>query len=129
MCGDGSYESPLVSRSFASSPDSSLSHNSLLMLYNHLRFFNHLLLFPVTILPTYPYSLLNTCPYHFNLLSCTFLDILFSHLRCLSNAFTPRSIQLGHSTQLFQNHHFHHIQLFLLRFLHYPLGTVHHCWS
>ena len=30
---------------------------------------------PITILPTYSSSLLNTCPYHFNLLCCTFLDI------------------------------------------------------
>ena len=50
------------------------------MLSNHLRFGLPLLLFPgtsivTTILPTYSSSLLNTCPYHFNLLSCTFLDI------------------------------------------------------
>ena len=52
----------------------------LLMLSNHLRFGLPLLLFPgtsitITLLPTYSYSLRNTCPYHFNLRSCTFLDI------------------------------------------------------
>ena len=64
----------------ASSPDNSLSDKSFLMISNHLRFGLPLLLFPgtsihITLLPTYSYSLLKTCPYHFNLLSCTFLDI------------------------------------------------------
>ena len=48
------------------------------MLSNHLRFGLPLLLFPgtsITLLPTYSSSLLDTCPYHFNLLSCTFLDV------------------------------------------------------
>ena len=50
------------------------------MLSNHLRFGLPLLLFPgtsipITLFPTYSSSLLETCPYHFNLLSCTFLDI------------------------------------------------------
>ena len=66
--------------SFASSPDNSLFDKSFLMLSKHLRFGLPLLLFPgtsipITLLPTYSSSLLNTCPYHFNLLSCTFLDI------------------------------------------------------
>ena len=57
-----------------------LSDKSFLMLSNHLRFGLPLLLFPgtsiaITILPTYSSSLLKTYPYHFNLLSCTFLDI------------------------------------------------------
>ena len=65
-----------LTRSCASSPDSSLSDKSFLMLSNHLRFGLPLLLFPgtsitITLLPTYSSSLLNTCPYH----SCTFLDI------------------------------------------------------
>ena len=65
---------------YASSPDNSLSDKSFLMLSNHLRFGIPLLLFPstpipITILPTYSSSLLNTCPYYFNLVSCTFLDI------------------------------------------------------
>ena len=65
--------------SCASSLDNSLSNKLFLMLSNHLRFGLPLLLFPgtsipITLLPTYS-SLLNTCPYHFNLLSCTFLDI------------------------------------------------------
>ena len=69
-----------LTQSCASSPDNSLSDKSLLMLSNHLRFGLPLLLFPgtsilITLLPTYSFSLLNTCPYHFNLLSCTFLDI------------------------------------------------------
>ena len=63
--------------SCASSPDSSLSDKSFLTLSNHLCFGLPLLLFPgtITLLPTYSYSLLNTCPYRFNLLFCTFLDI------------------------------------------------------
>ena len=69
-----------LGRSCASSPDNSLSDKSFLMLSNHLRFGLPLLLFPgtsipITILPTYSSSLLKTCPCHFNLLSCTFLDI------------------------------------------------------
>ena len=64
----------------ASSLDNSLSFKSFLMLSNHLRFGLPVLLFPgtsiaITLFPTYSSSLLNTCPYHFNLLSCTFLDI------------------------------------------------------
>ena len=67
-------------RSWASSLDNSLSDKSFLMLSNHLRFGLSLLLFPstsipITLLPTYSSSLLNTCPNHFNLLSCTFFFI------------------------------------------------------
>ena len=69
-----------LARSCASSPDSPVSDKSFLMLSNHLRFGLPLLLFPgtsiaITLLPTYSSSLLNTCPYHFNLLSCTFILI------------------------------------------------------
>ena len=69
-----------LSRSWASSLDNSLCDKSFLMLSNHLRFGLPLLLFPgtsiaITLLPTYSPSLLNTCPYHFNLLSCNVLDI------------------------------------------------------
>ena len=47
---------------------------------NHLRFGLPRLLFPgtsiaITLLPTYSSFLCNTCPHHFNLLSCTFLDV------------------------------------------------------
>ena len=67
-------------RSCASSLDNSLSDKFLLMFSNHLRFGLPLLLFPgtsitITLLPTYSSSLLNSCPYHFNLLSYTFLEI------------------------------------------------------
>ena len=69
-------------RSCASSLDNSLSDKWFLILSNYLRFGLPLLLFPgtsiaITLLPTYSSSLRNTCPwpYHFNLLSCTFLDI------------------------------------------------------
>ena len=70
---------PYWTRSWTSSPDNSLFNKSFLMLSNHLRF-DLPLLFPatsitITLLPTYSSSLLKTCPYHFNLLSCTFLDI------------------------------------------------------
>ena len=67
-----------------SSPDNSLSDKSFLMLSYHLLLGLPLLLspgisIPITLLPrllpTYSSSLLNTCPYHVNLLSCTFLDI------------------------------------------------------
>ena len=56
----------------------SLSDKSFLMLSKHLRFGLPLLLFPgtsitITLLPTF--SLLDTCPCHFNLPSYTFLDI------------------------------------------------------
>ena len=69
-----------LDRSCASSSDNPLSDKSLLMLSIHLRFGLPLLLFPGTsipntLFPTYSSSLLETCPYHFNLLSCTFLDI------------------------------------------------------
>ena len=69
-----------LDRSCASSSDNPLSDKSFLMLSIHLRFGLPLLLFPDTsipntLFPTYSSSLLETCPYHFNLLSCTFLDI------------------------------------------------------
>ena len=69
-----------LARSCVSSLDNSFSDKSFPMVSIHLRFGLHLLLFPgtsipVALLPTYSSSLLNTCPYHFNLLSCTFLDI------------------------------------------------------
>ena len=69
-----------LDRSCASSSDNPLSDKSFLMLSIHLRFGLPLLLFPGTsipntLFPTYSSSLLETCPYHFNLLSCTFLDI------------------------------------------------------
>ena len=67
-------------RQCCSSPDSSLSDKSFLMLSNHLYFGLPLLLFhgtsiTITLLPTHYSSLLNTCSYHFKLFSCTFLDI------------------------------------------------------
>ena len=69
-----------LTQSCASSPDNSLSDKSFLMLSNHLRYRRPLLLAPgtsitITLLPTYSYSLPNTCSYDFNLLSHTFLDI------------------------------------------------------
>ena len=87
-----------LARSCVSSLDNSFSDKSFPMVSIHLRFGLPLLLFPGTsipipLLPTYSSSLLNTCPYHFNLLSCT-----FSHLRCPSNSFIPNSVQLGDST-------------------------------
>ena len=90
-----------LARSWASSLDNSLSDKSFLMLSNHLRFGLPLLLFPgtsiaITLLPTYSSSLLNTCPYHFNLLYCTFLDIsptfvvpLILSFLILSSSVTP----------------------------------------
>ena len=87
-----------LARSCVSSLDNSLSDKSFLLLSNHLLFVLPLLLFPgtsitITLFPTYSSSLLNTCPYHFNLLSCTFLAISPT-----SNSFIPNSVQLGDST-------------------------------
>ena len=119
-----------LTRSCASSPDSSLSVKLFLRLSNHLRMCRPLLRFSgtsinINLLPTYSSSHLNTCPYHFNLLSCSFLDIsptcampVFISFLILSNLMTPLI------------HHNILIQLLLLCFLHCPsLGTVHHCWS
>ena len=69
-----------LARSCVSSLDNSLSDKSFQVQSNHLRFRLPLLLFPgtsiaITLLPTYSSSLRTTCPYHFNILSCTFLDI------------------------------------------------------
>ena len=69
-----------LARYYVSSFDNSFSDQSFPMVSIHLRFGLPLLLFPgtsipITLLPTYSSSLHNTCPYHFNLLSCTFLDI------------------------------------------------------
>ena len=66
-------------------------------------------------------SLPITCPYHFDPLSCNFLDY-FSHLRCPSNSFIPYSVQLCDSTHTSQHPNFCRI----LCFLHCPcLCTVH----
>ena len=69
-----------LARSCVSSLDNSFSDKSFPMVSIHLRVGLPLLLFPgtsiaITLLPTYSSSLLSTCPYHFNLLSCTFLYI------------------------------------------------------
>ena len=107
-----------LSRSCASSLDNnSLSDKSFLVLSNHLRFGLPLLLFPgtstaITLLPSYSSSLLNTCPYYFNLLSCTFLDI--SPTFVASNSFIPYSVQIVDSTHPSYHPHFRHIQLLLL---------------
>ena len=70
----------LVKRLHLGRSCTSSSDKSFLMLSNHLRVGLSLLLFPgtstpITLFPTYSSSLLETCPYHFNLLSCTFLDV------------------------------------------------------
>ena len=60
-------------------PDIPFSVKTCLMLSTHLHFSHNFLLFCTsitsTLLPTYSSSLLMTCSYHFNLLSCTFVDI------------------------------------------------------
>ena len=62
------------------------------------------------------------CTYHFNLPSCTFLDI--------SPTFVPYSVRLSNTTDPSQHPHFHHVILLLLRFLYCPCHRpIHHCWS
>ena len=59
----------------------------------------------ITLLPTYPSSLLITCPYHVNLLSCTFvfhLIILFFILSSFMSSKHPS-----------QHPHSHHIEVLL----------------
>ena len=82
----------------------------------HLRFGLPLLLFPgtsiaINLLPTYSSSLLSTCPYHFNLLSCTFMDIsptfvvpLILSFLILSSLLTPlihRNILISATSNFF----------------------------
>ena len=104
------------------------------MLSSHSHFGLPLLLFPgtsipITLLPMHSSSLLNTYAYHFNLLSCNFLDISPTFVVPLILSFLILC-QLGESTHPSYHPNFHHIQLILLCFLHYPrLGTVHHCQS
>ena len=88
-----------LGRSCASSSDNPLSDKSFLMLSNHLRFGLTLLLFPgtsipITLFPTYSYSLLETCP-----LQPTLLHFLgyFSHFCRPSNSLIPNSVQPGDS--------------------------------
>ena len=74
-----------LTRSFASSPDSSPSDKSFLTLFNHLRFGIPLLLFQRT-------SITISCPHIlllFSVCAHTVLHFLgyFSHLRCPSNSF------------------------------------------
>ena len=81
-----------LTRYCASYPGNSLSDKSFLMLSNHFRFDLTVLLFPgnpitTTLLPTYSSSLLNTCLHHFNLFSCTFLDISHTFVDLLNLPF------------------------------------------
>ena len=123
-------------RSCPYSPENSLSNKSFLMLSNLLCFGLPLLLFPgtsitITIFPTHSSSLLKTCPYHFNLLSCTFLDIsptfaaplILSYL-IMSSLVAPLNTHLNiliTATSNFFSCAFLTAQL--------SIGTVHHCWS
>ena len=114
-----------LARSCASSPDNSLSDKSFLVLSNHLRFGLPLFLFPGTSIPitrllTYSSSILNTCPYHFNLLSCTFFDISPTFVVPLILSFLILSSLVTPLIHLDMYPHFH-IQLLLLCFLHCPL--------
>ena len=90
------------------------SVKSCLMLSIHLHFYLPFLLFhgtsiAMTLLVTYPSSLLITCLYHFHLLSCTFLDI--SYFGCPSFLILN---QFRDSTHPSQSRQFQHIQLLLL---------------
>ena len=82
-----------LDRSCASSSDNPLSDKSFLMLSIHLRFGLPLLLFPGTsipntLFPTYSSSLLETCPYHFNLYCTTTALCIFLSPRCVSVGLT-----------------------------------------
>ena len=113
-----------LTRSCTSSLDNSLSDKSFLMLSNH-----HLL-FPgpfttITLFPTQPYyySLLNTCSCHFNLLSCTFLDISLTFVVALILSFLILSSLVTALIHLLKHPHFRHIKLLLLCFRHCPCLT------
>ena len=103
------------------------------MLSNHLRFGLPLLFSPgtsttitITLLPTYSSSLLNT--YHFNILSCTFLEISptfvvpvilsFLILSSLVTHFIHLNILISAASNFFS-----------CAFSNAHLGTVRHCWS
>ena len=92
----------------SSSPYNSLSNKLFLMLSNHLRFGLPLLLFPgssipITLLPTYSSSLLNTCPYHFNLLCVIqIVNTLSRKKKCLKSFLNCVWLQL-HVYMIFQS--------------------------
>ena len=108
-----------------------LSDKSFLVLSNHLRFGLALLLFPNTPSPSLfcPHILLNTCPYHFNLLSYTFLDICstFAVPLILSFLILPTLVTpLVHLNILISATS----NFFFCSFFTAPcISTIHHCWS
>ena len=122
-----------LTRSCATSPGIHLSDKSFLMLSNHLRFGLPLPLFPgtsitVTLSPTYSYSHFNTCPHHFNILSCTFFYnsptfVVPLNRSCLIlYSLVTLLIHLNILISAISN-------FFSFAFLHCPcLGTVHHYW-
>ena len=122
-----------LARSCASSPDNYPSDKLSLVLLNHIRFGLHLLPFPgtpipITLLPTYSSSLLNTCAYHVYLLSCTFLDIpttfvvpLILSILILSSLVTPLihlNIRVSATSNAF------YCDIFTVP----RLNTIYHCW-
>ena len=105
-----------VARSYTSSANSPFSLISSFTLSNHLLLGRPLFLLPCTfitiaLLPTQCSSLLITCPYHFNLLSCTFFVIsstfvvpLIPSFLILSSFVTPhihRSILMSATSNFF----------------------------
>ena len=105
-----------VARSYTSSADSPFSLMSSFTLSNHLLLGLPLFLLPCTfitiaLLPTQCSSLRITCPYHFNLLSCTFFVIsptfavpLILSFLILSSFVTPhihRSILISATSNFF----------------------------
>ena len=105
-----------VARSYTSSADSPFSLMSSFTLSNHLLLGLPLFLLPCTfttiaLLPTYCSSLRITCPYHFNLVSCTFFVIsptfvvpLILSFLILSSFVTPhihRSILISATSNFF----------------------------
>ena len=93
-----------VARSYTSSADSPFSLMSSFTLSNHLLLGLPLFLLPCTfitivLLPTQCSSLRITCPYHFNLLSCTFFVISPTFVVPLILSFLILSMQLRNSAR------------------------------
>ena len=92
-----------------------------------------LLLFPgnsisIIFLPTYSWSLLMTCPYHFSLPSLIFIPNCSTLMVFLMCSFLILSFLVSHSKP--QHFHLCDFHLFYLFFCDcHCLKSIHHCWS